>query len=103
MGLVQAEKALPSMLHSKVRLPAGVTLSVPVNEKLAEDELLGFDGCAVIVVSGGVVSAAATFTVGSDGDTVNPEPLHPFELKLLNAVVPQVLVPDVLAVAPNVI
>jgi hypothetical protein len=51
LGLVQAAKPAPSRLHWKL-LPA----CVEVNEKLALVWLVGFDGCAVIVVSGAAVS-----------------------------------------------
>jgi hypothetical protein len=62
-GLVQATNKPASSLHSKVRLPAGVTLSVPLNEKLADelfDALLGFEE---IEVSGGVTSPVFTVQV----------------------------------------
>ena len=56
MGLVQAEKPPPSNWHSNVSAAGGVMSSVPVKENVAEVLLVGFAGCAVMLVSGGVVS-----------------------------------------------
>ena len=50
-GLVQAEKPPASSSHLKVEPP-----SVDVKLKLAEVELLGFDGLAVMEVFGATVS-----------------------------------------------
>ena len=55
-GLVQAAYAAVSSLHSKVRLPAAVTLSLPPNEKDAFVSVVVAGGFALIVVSGAVVS-----------------------------------------------
>ena len=52
-GLVQAAKAAPSKRHWKL-LPAAVDVKL----KLALLLLVGFDGFAVIFVSGAVVSAS---------------------------------------------
>ena len=55
IGLVQAEKLLPSNKHSKAKLAGDVRLSVPVNSKVAELLLLGLAGEIVMLVFGGMV------------------------------------------------
>ena len=59
LGLVHAVHGAvsgTSSWHSKTRLPLGVTLSLPVNWKLADVAVVAADGCCVMFVSGGVVS-----------------------------------------------
>ena len=51
MGLAQVAKTAPSRLHWKVLPPL-----LDVKEKLADAELVGLPGPAVIVVSGAVRS-----------------------------------------------
>ena len=58
-GLVHAVQAAvsgTSSWHWKVRLPLAVTLSLPVNVKVAEVAVVAADGWPVRLVSGGVVS-----------------------------------------------
>jgi hypothetical protein len=57
-GEEQAAKTPPSRLHSKVRLPGGVTSSEPETVKVADVLLVGLAGPLTTVVSGGVPSAA---------------------------------------------
>ena len=65
MGLVHELNAPASSLHSNVRLLAEVRLSVPVKLKLAELELEGLLGWAVMLVSGGVVSELTVCVIGA--------------------------------------
>ena len=55
--LVQVDHTPPSRLHSKVRPEDRVPLSVPLKLNTAVLELLGLDGEAVMLVSGGVASS----------------------------------------------
>ena len=55
-GVVQAAYEPVSSLHSKVRLPLGVTLSVPANPNDAFVCVVVAGGLAPIVVSGAIVS-----------------------------------------------
>ena len=56
-GLVQAvNSASPSKRHSYRRSAAASRLSLPLNVKVADESVLGFDGFSVMVVSGGVPS-----------------------------------------------
>ncbi len=59
---MQRSQAPPSSRHSKVRLPG--TLSVPVKLKLAELLLVGLFGCAVMLVSGAIVSTVQVWLAG---------------------------------------